>query len=790
MTHHILIVEDDRHFATQLRELFDYHGLETSVATTGAEGIEAFQDRGADFVLIDVMLPGVHGLRVLAQIRSLPSGADVPAILMSAVYQKESMFAADLKRLGAHGFLAKPFSVIDLGRKVNAILAEPEGGRASVRMLLAPSAPAADPLPSASAQTDGRASPLQSAARTTDRSLTHQVGAAPELTFSGGGSPANDPAGEETLDRAGYARLVTHLFHSHASGVLRLSHGTDRLTLFFLNGYPVWAETPRPADLVDWLVNEGVLVADQVQHLLTCESAPEIREELLRTEVIGIGALAPLLEGWLAWQVRRTLEAEVGSFVFETTDEFAGMIPVYEVNPIREVWQALRDVRVDVLEPDFAGLSGRALGRTRSFNRLFGYIGTSDELRSLGEYLLDPRPLEDVRRRFSDDDSTRCLWLLISAGLVAIADAPVSSQAREKGARRGAVRGGPPAGRPRPQTARADKGKSPPMPPVSRGSGPGDKDTRRYGKGVVDALRNKSLAVGPPSETSGEANSPEARVARDYVTRMELDHYAFLNVPREASTATIDEAYQSLAPHYRLRNLGGETHPDTRRQAKELLSKLVEAFEELSNPVTRRRYNRDLAEGKARRKKVPRPGSTPGSSIPGSANDPLSGYPSSGSVERLSELGPTLGDELLKRWLQARRAIHSGDHQRALSLFETLRTDLPSEPGLLADMAWCRLNLGSPSDARTQDKALEWVQLAAAFRPGHPDVVEVNARILTYSSTPKLAVRALERLAALRPDLIWVSREIARHRALIEAAGDGNGMFSGLFGRGRNRGQS
>ena len=786
MNQHILIVEDDRHFATQLRELFDYHGLETSVATTGAEGIQAFQDRGADFVLIDVMLPGVHGLRVLAQIRSLPSGADVPAILMSAVYQKESMFAADLKRLGAHGFLAKPFSVIDLGRKVNAILAEPEGGRASVRMLLAPSAPAADPLPSASAQTDGRASPLQSAARTTDRSLTHQVGAAPELTFSGGGSPANAPAGEQTLDRAGYARLVTHLFHSHASGVLRLSHGTDRLKLFFLNGYPVWAETPRAADLVDWLVDQGVLVGEQVQHLLTYQSAPEIREELLRSELISIGTLAPLLEGWLAWQVRRTLGAGVGSFVFETTDAFAGMIPVYEVNPIRELWQALRDVRVDVLEPDLAGLSGRALGRTRSFNRLFGYIGTSGELRSLGEHLLDPRPLEDVRTRFSDDDSTRCLWLLISAGLVAIADSPGSSQPRDQRAVRGAVRGGLPAGPPRTQTVRAERGQSPSTPPVSRVSGPGDKHTRRYGKGMVDALRNKSLAVGSPSKASG----PEARVARDYVTRMELDHYAFLSVPREASTATIDEAYQSLAPHYRLRNLGGETHPDTRRQAKELLSKLVEAFEELSNPVTRRRYNRDLAEGKVRRKKTQRPESTPGSSIPGSANEPLSGYPSSGSVERLSELGATLGDELLKRWLQARRAIHSGDHQRALSLFETLRTDLPSEPGLLADMAWCRLNLGSPSDARTQDKALEWVQLAAAFRPGHPDVVEVNARILTYSSTPKLAVRALERLAALRPDLIWVSREIARHRALIEAAGDGNGMFSGLFGRGRNRGQS
>ena len=65
MTHRILSVEDDKHFAAQLKELFDYHGLEARVAVTGTGGIEDFERFGADLVLIDVMLPQVHGLRVL-----------------------------------------------------------------------------------------------------------------------------------------------------------------------------------------------------------------------------------------------------------------------------------------------------------------------------------------------------------------------------------------------------------------------------------------------------------------------------------------------------------------------------------------------------------------------------------------------------------------------------------------------------------------------------------------------------------------------------------------------------
>jgi hypothetical protein len=618
-----------------------------------------------------------------------------------------------------------------------------------------------------------------------DRQTIPNVVAVPDSAIPGKASSTGLGSSQGSLDRAGYARLVTHLFHSHSSGVLRLSHGAERLTLYFLNGYPVWAETPRATDLLDWLVREGVLIRAQVQHLFAYTSGPEIRAELLRSKIISVDDLAPLLEGWLAWQVRRTLDAEAGSYDFDITDEFAGMIPVYEVNPIREVWQALREVAVGALEPDLAELAGREVGRTRSFNRLFGYIGTTTELRRLGESLLDPCQLADVRARFPDDESTRCLWLLISAGLLAIADAPASSHARLQAPNRRTPRS-PALVRPaRPQPPTPDGVRPPRGSGPSLIDGPRHNDTRRYGKGMVDALRKQVPTLQEPPRVIAAADPPGARVGRDYVTRMELDHYAFLDVPRDASTAKIDEAYQELAPRYRLRNLGSEMQPDTRRQAKELLSKLVEAFGELSDPVLRRRYDRALAGATAQGRKPPGSKIKPGSPLPASSDGPLTGYPSAESGELLAEFGPRLGDELVNRWQKARRAIDLGEHRRALSLLEILRTDLPSEPGLLADMAWCRLNLGLPSDRRTQEKALEWLQLGAAFRPGHPDVVEVNARILTHSNSHKAAVRALERLATVRPELSWVTTELARHGEAVDSAGGGDGLFSGLFGRGR-----
>ncbi|MCO4772209.1 MAG: response regulator [Deltaproteobacteria bacterium] len=783
MTHRILIVEDDKHFAGQLKELFDYHGLHARVAVTGPEGIEAFGNGGADFLMIDVMLPQVHGIKVLEQIRGLPGGADVPAILMSAVYKNASLFKPDMSRLGVHAFLPKPFSIIDVGRKVNGILAEPEAGRLSVRSLLQDAAQAPAAVPRTPSTAKGPPSPP----RVFENVATEPaVASVPDPPYAPPSSLASGSTRGD-LSRSRYARLITHLFHSHASGVLRLRSAAEELTLYLLNGYPVWAETGTATAMLSWLVSEGVVERPKVAHLEPLNTAPEVRAQLLSGGIVSADDMPPLMEGWVAWQVRHTLDAAAGTFEFEKTDEFAGMIPVYEVNPIRELWQALRAVPVSELEPDLAVIASREIGRTRSFNRLFGYVANTSELRELGEHLLRPRKLAEVRERFRDANSTRCLWILVSAGLVAVADAPHTSKASPKPKKR------PPLARPTgrvssrgPAPAVSDERKRTPSaerrPRVPTGERlPPSQETRRYGRDMVDKLRTAA------PEPRGQDDTPEARVARDYVTRMELDHYAFLGVERHASAQAIDSAYQDLAPRYRLRNLGTEMHSDTRRQAKELLTKLVEAFGELSDPRLRRRYDEALLASQAAGRKPPRAMTNPGRAAPAAAEGPMIGYPSAESHQRLAELGRAVGHDAVKTWQQARRAMKSAEWRRAMSLLESLRVDLPSEPGLLADMAWCRFNSGIPTDARTQDKSLEWVELAVAFQPGHPDVVEVKARILCFSDAHAEALAALQRLERIGSTLPWIKSQRRRHTERVEAASENGGMLSGLFGRGRGK---
>jgi CheY-like chemotaxis protein len=131
----ILVVEDDRDFASQLTSMLEFDGFAVIAAATGPEALRAFADELIDLVLIDVMLPESHGLTVVGQLRHLPGGADVPVLVMSAVYGPGDLSDRDLLQLGVLQYLSKPFSLLELGRQVAALLAQPDGGRAAVRAL-------------------------------------------------------------------------------------------------------------------------------------------------------------------------------------------------------------------------------------------------------------------------------------------------------------------------------------------------------------------------------------------------------------------------------------------------------------------------------------------------------------------------------------------------------------------------------------------------------------------------------------------------------------------------------
>ena len=118
----ILVVEDD---PVNLQILTDYlaaNGYAMHGASDGAAGIRAFFSERPDLLLVDVQLPKKSGFEVCFEVKRTSAGAQMPVLLMSAVYtpkdERDRLAAPSM----AAGYLTKPFDLSQLLAKVQTLI--------------------------------------------------------------------------------------------------------------------------------------------------------------------------------------------------------------------------------------------------------------------------------------------------------------------------------------------------------------------------------------------------------------------------------------------------------------------------------------------------------------------------------------------------------------------------------------------------------------------------------------------------------------------------------------------
>lgn len=113
----ILIVEDDANIMRFLSLSLKTAGYKVMTASTGIDGISLVLANNPDLVLLDLGLPDIGGLEVLAQIRAAGS---LPVIIVSARGQeREKIEALDL---GADDYVTKPFNMNELSARIRVAL--------------------------------------------------------------------------------------------------------------------------------------------------------------------------------------------------------------------------------------------------------------------------------------------------------------------------------------------------------------------------------------------------------------------------------------------------------------------------------------------------------------------------------------------------------------------------------------------------------------------------------------------------------------------------------------------
>jgi two-component system, OmpR family, alkaline phosphatase synthesis response regulator PhoP len=118
MMPHVLIVEDDPDIALGLRTSLEIEGYQAEVAPDGLTGLDRVRDGRPDLVILDLMLPGLDGYRVLRTLRA--EGHRVPVLILTARGEEADKVLGF--RSGADDYVTKPFGLLELLARVEALL--------------------------------------------------------------------------------------------------------------------------------------------------------------------------------------------------------------------------------------------------------------------------------------------------------------------------------------------------------------------------------------------------------------------------------------------------------------------------------------------------------------------------------------------------------------------------------------------------------------------------------------------------------------------------------------------
>jgi two-component system alkaline phosphatase synthesis response regulator PhoP len=120
----VLIVEDDPDLGFGLRTTLEIEGYTADVAADGLQGLQRAREDRPDLVILDLMLPGMDGYRVLRTLRA--EGNRVPVLILTARGEEADKVLGF--RSGADDYVTKPFGLLELLARVEALLRRAGGG--------------------------------------------------------------------------------------------------------------------------------------------------------------------------------------------------------------------------------------------------------------------------------------------------------------------------------------------------------------------------------------------------------------------------------------------------------------------------------------------------------------------------------------------------------------------------------------------------------------------------------------------------------------------------------------
>jgi DNA-binding response OmpR family regulator len=101
----VAIIEDDMAIVQMYRMKFEHEGYEVATAADGAGGLQLIEDFEPDIILLDLMMPNMNGLEMLAKLRNQPSGHQAKIVVLTNMGDTET--ATRVYKMAADDYIVK-----------------------------------------------------------------------------------------------------------------------------------------------------------------------------------------------------------------------------------------------------------------------------------------------------------------------------------------------------------------------------------------------------------------------------------------------------------------------------------------------------------------------------------------------------------------------------------------------------------------------------------------------------------------------------------------------------------
>jgi CheY-like chemotaxis protein len=120
----VLLIDDEKDFCYFVKRNLELSGqFEILCAYSGEEGLEMAQKLKPDIILLDILMPGMDGGDVKAELTSNSETSGIPIVFLTAVVDKKVFGKEVIKEIRNHKFIPKPVSPEELIKAINIVLA-------------------------------------------------------------------------------------------------------------------------------------------------------------------------------------------------------------------------------------------------------------------------------------------------------------------------------------------------------------------------------------------------------------------------------------------------------------------------------------------------------------------------------------------------------------------------------------------------------------------------------------------------------------------------------------------